>query len=434
MRALLWLGSYCVLVLLPLLLSAANDPFSEPRPFALELAAATGLIAFALIAIEFALVTRLHTVSASFGTDALWLFHRLMGLAALGFSLAHPALHALSARDWHPTTPTLVAQSGTISLVSLVALVLTSVLRRSLHISYPFWQIAHRALALAAIGAMLVHALAARGYVRAPLVRGALALYVAGFVALMLHYRLVRPWLRTRRPWLVVENRDQGGDTRTLVLSPVGHTGIDFEPGQFVWLSTGANPLFAEEHPITIASSAQPSQGRTVELAIKALGDWSREVVPRLAPGETVQLDGPFGAFSLDRGPAERLVLIAGGIGVTPMRSMLLSMRDRGDRRPVVLFFAARNRARAVFADELARLAGAINFELVLVLEEGDADPACERGLITPQLLRRHFGPDVARTRFFVCGPPAMMDAVAEILDGLGVPAQNVETERFDLV
>jgi 3-phenylpropionate/trans-cinnamate dioxygenase ferredoxin reductase subunit len=147
-----------------------------------------------------------------------------------------------------------------------------------------------------------------------------------------------------------------------------------------------------------------------------------------------VRVDGPFGAFTTDGVSARRFVFVAGGIGITPMRSMLLAMRDRGDRRPAVLFFAAHDRSRAMFADELEGLQAQLDLRVVFVFEEPGADERCERGFLTAGILRGHLGPDLSYTHFFVCGPPAMMDALERMAAELGVPAAQMHTERFDLI
>jgi predicted ferric reductase len=436
MRALLWCGLYALLALAPLTVAAACDPLAVARPWQVEFAVALGFAAFALIAIEFALVSRIHAMSAPFGNDALMLFHRKMGIAALLLACAHPLLlvgHGVGAASWIPWGGSAARCTGAIALWALVALIATTVARRRTRLNYEIWQRLHRWLALLVTGAMLGHVLAIGEYSRAPAVRAVSIGYVALFVALLLYYRVVRPLSEWRRPWEVVSNRDEGADTRTLVLRPVGHAGIEFEPGQFVWITLGATPFGAEEHPISIASSAERHAGHEIELSIKALGDWSRNSVPALPVGSRAWLDGPFGAFSLDRAAAQGFVMIAGGIGITPMRSMLLSMRERGDRRPVVLFYAARNRSRAPFAAEFERLATEIDLRLVFVFEE-PREPAPEHGYVTLDVLRRHVPGDLRRLEFFVCGPPAMMDALERELAELGVDPRHVQTERFDMV
>ncbi|HZL99353.1 MAG TPA: oxidoreductase, partial [Planctomycetota bacterium] len=293
---------------------------------------------------------------------------------------------------------------------------------------------AHGLLAGLAMAATLIHVVGAGGYARSPAVAGVVWGYTALVAALWLRYRLLRPLRLRRRPWVVAANRDEGADTRTLVVQPVGHAGFDFRPGQFAWLNTGPTPLHAEQHPLSISSSAVPGAERRLEFSIKALGDWSRSTVPALAPGARVWVDGPFGAFTPDRVAFEGLALIAGGIGIAPLRSMLLTLKDRGDRRPVVLVFAARDRSRAMFADELEALQAQLNLAVVPVYEQPGPGWTGERGFVTAELLRRHLPPGAVRWHYFVCGPGPMMAALERVLADLGVPAGHIHTERFDMV
>ncbi len=430
MRSLGWFAVFAAAVVLPLALAWAvrGELWSNPT---LAFGAACGWLAFALLAAEFGLVTRVRAAAAAFGSDALLLFHRAMAFAALALLAAH--IVALAPGLPNPLASSALERWGALALWSLAALIALSLWRRQLRCAYELWLVSHRVLAAVVVLASFAHVWPL--VTRDTLLRGPI---VAGYTALALGalawQRLVRPAWLARRAWEVVENRDEGASTRTLVVRAVGHAGLRFAPGQFVWLRTERRGLFAQEHPISIASSAQLDGGRTLELSIKALGDWSRELVPRMAPGERVRIDGPFGSFTPDGQPAERLVLVAGGIGITPMRSILLTMRDRGDRRPVTLFYAANRRARAVFASELEALRAELAFELVFVFEDPEPAQACERGLLSAEVLRRHLPQDLRFTQFFVCGPAPMMDAMERIAAQLGLPSRQLHTERFDMV
>jgi ferredoxin-NADP reductase len=156
--------------------------------------------------------------------------------------------------------------------------------------------------------------------------------------------------------------------------------------------------------------------------------------VPNLTPGTRVWVHGPFGAFTTERKAAQGFVFLAGGIGIAPMRSMLLTMRDRGDRRHACLFQAARDETRLLFREELDALKPALNLDIAYVLE-APLDGKCdERGYITKELLQRHLPPQFRRYHYFVCGPPAMMDAVDRILVNLGIPPSAIDSERFNVV
>jgi predicted ferric reductase len=430
MRPAVWFALFAAAVLAPLAIATGSSA-GAARGFAAAFGVACGWLAFALFALEFALVTRVRAAAAAFGSDALLFFHRAMALAALGLGLAHVALLAPRLPD--PFSSSSLERSGAIALWAAALLIVSSLARRRLRLSYELWLSAHRLLAVTVVVALAWHAWI--GLAPDQLAPRAVVLgYAALALGLLSVQRLLRPLVLARRPWEVVENRDEGASTRTLVLRAVGHDGLRFSPGQFVWIATAWPGIFAQEHPITVASSPELDGGRTLELAIKQLGDWSRDVVPAIRVGERVRVDGPFGAFTPDRVAAQRLVLVAGGVGVTPMRSILLALRDRGDRRPVTLFFAASNRSRAMFVDELERLRDDLELQLVLVFESSDANERCEHGFLSTEIFRRHLPSDLSSAQLFVCGPAPMMDLVERIADELGLRANQVHTERFDVV
>jgi predicted ferric reductase len=430
-----WVGALILLILAPLVVAALAGPTPTSRRFWTEVSVALGFLGFSLILIQFALVSRLAPVSRPFGSDALMQWHRGMGLAALGFVVLHPLLlSGVPWSAWNPFSGSVVMQTGAVAFWATVLVVATSVWRRRLRLSYEAWQIAHLMLACLITVAATWHIVAAGFYSRTPAVRWVLVGYVALFAVLLLRYRLIRPLVLLRRPWTIEANRDIGGSVRLLRVRPDGHAGLRFEAGQFGWLVTGSNTVISQQHPLSFASSAVPASDGAVEFAVKNLGDWSGQVVPALTPGQRVWVDGPFGAFTPDVSAPRGLVLIAGGIGIAPMRSVLLTLRDAGHQRPVWLFHAASNWSRVVFRDDIAALASGLDMRVCYVFEHPDAEWTGERGRITRDVLERHLPPDRRALDYFVCGPVAMMDAVEACLTDMGVPARQVHTERFQMV
>jgi len=437
LRALVWFGLYVALTLLPLGVALWERPWDAPRPALVEASVATGFLALPLMIFQFALVSRLGPASRPFGSDTLMQFHAQMGVVALAAVVLHPLLlvaEGLSWRAWIPWAGPWLWRTGAVAFWATLLIVVTSIWRRRLRLSYEAWQVLHLVLAIVIVAAMVLHILAARGYASEPGMQALLAGYVVLAAVLLLRYRLVRPILLWRRPWIVERNEDAGGSTRLLRVRPEGHPGISFEAGQFSWIMTGRSPLWSAQHPISMASSAEGLPGGALEFGIKALGDWSGTVVPALAPGARVWVDGAFGAFTPEGHPAQGYVLIAGGIGISPMRSILLTLRDREDVRPVVLFYAAHDASRVMFRDEMDALTKVLNLTVVYVFEAADEDWAGERGVVTAEVLRRHLPRQFRRFQHFVCGPPAMMDALERTLVDIGVPAGAVQTERFDMV
>lgn len=436
-RGTLWLSLYALLVLAPLAVAVVSDPYPNARPWLVEASVALGFIATPVILAQFALVSRQGTISRLFGNDALLQFHRGMGFTALAFAVGHPLLlnlQGLPLSTWSPFSGGAVTRSGALATLALVILVATTVLRRRLRLSYEGWRSVHVGLAVVIVAALAAHVVVVGGYGATTAGRVLLVAYVAAFGALLAIYRVIRPMAMRRKPWEVAENVDIGGATRLLRVRPVGHPGFDFVAGQFAWLVTGRSPFSREQHPLSFASSAERPSDGAIELAVKALGDWSGDVVPALTQKERVWVDGPFGAFSHERVDADGFVMIAGGIGVTPMRSMLLTLRDRGDRRPVLLVHAARDTDGLLFRRELESLRGTLGLEIVQVLESAPADWSGERGVVTRDLLLRYLPAEPTRYHYFVCGPRPMMDSVERILVETGVSRPRVHSERFDIV
>jgi predicted ferric reductase len=254
----------------------------------------------------------------------------------------------------------------------------------------------------------------------------------ASLVAVVVWVRLVRPWRLLRAPYKVSEVRAERGDAWTLTLEPEGHAGLAFQPGQFAWLSLGRSPLAMREHPFSMASS--PREDGTIRFTIKELGDFTR-TLGETRVGERAYVDGPYGAFSIDRHPDARgYVFIAGGIGVSPIFSMLSALAERGDARKHVAIVAHSGWDRVPLREELASLKERLDLDLIHVLEEPPDDWEGERGYITAEMLARRLPTERAGYEFFVCGPVAMSDAVERHLHGLGVPLTSVHTELFDMV
>jgi ferredoxin-NADP reductase len=147
-------------------------------------------------------------------------------------------------------------------------------------------------------------------------------------------------------------------------------------------------------------------------------------------------MDGPHGVFTMDLHQAPGYVFIAGGVGITPLYSMLLTMRAREDVRPVILLYASAGWDEVIFREELDDLAAAMpNLSIVHVLERPHQGWGGEAGRIDAAIIRRHVPErQLGRYEYFACGSPAMLDAMEATLLEIGVPAARLNTERFDFV
>jgi 3-phenylpropionate/trans-cinnamate dioxygenase ferredoxin reductase subunit len=278
-------------------------------------------------------------------------------------------------------------------------------------------------------------------YVSSPWKQALWITYGIFWVGLLAYVRVIKPWLELRRPYVVDQVRPERGDAWTLELRPEGHSGLTFHPGQFAWLTLRSSPFADREHPFSFSSSA--ARPERLGFTIKELGDWTAQI-GQVRPGERAYLDGPHGAFTTDRHDhAVGFVFIAGGVGITPVMSILRTLADRGDRRPLYLIYANRNWEDATFREEIEALRTQLDLHVVHVVEqppadweEADAREGRERGFVTEDILRRYLPHFERRNIYeaFMCGPQPMMDAVERALIRLGVDMGDIHTERFNLV
>jgi len=437
LSGLAWVVLYLLLCLAPLVLAVGQDR-PPSRSFLVEFSVALGFVGLSILTLQFALIARFKAVAAPFGIDVLQQYHVQITFVGLAFALAHPVLLFVADSKYLPllnlATAPWRARFAFISVVALLVLVGLSVWRRALHLSYEWWQATHGLLAVIVVLFALLHASLVGYYVTGLLRRVVYDGYIGTLILLLVWIRLVSPLIRLRRPWRVVRVDADRGGTSTLVIEPVGHQGFRFDPGQFGWIAVGRSPFAITQHPFSFSSAADPPPGGPVAMTIKAAGDFTK-TVPDVTPGTRVYLDGPHGVFSMDRRQAPGYVFIAGGVGVTPLYSMLLTMREREDVRPVTLFYASATWDDVVFRDELAELSESMpNLRVVHVLERPPEGWTGESGYITPEVLRRHLPSQYRRYEYLICGSSVMMDAMEKALTEVGVPFRQVSTERFDMV
>ncbi|HVV84084.1 MAG TPA: ferric reductase-like transmembrane domain-containing protein [Kofleriaceae bacterium] len=225
---------------------------------------------------------------------------------------------------------------------------------------------------------------------------------------------------------------DETPDVRTFRLVAPDGSPPPFlhQPGQYLTLALtiGGQRI---NRSYTIASS--PTRGGHVEITVKRLSDGrgSPHVHASLVEGATVKVSAPAGKFTFDGRGVDRVLLLAGGVGVTPVMAMARYLTDRGWPGHIHFVFSVRTPTDIIFADELAYLARRHkNFHLCIVATQAGDDWKGDRGRVSLELLRREV-PDLERTPVYLCGPEPMMDAMRALLIGAGVPAAAIHTEAF---
>jgi ferredoxin-NADP reductase len=220
--------------------------------------------------------------------------------------------------------------------------------------------------------------------------------------------------------------------TFRLVLPGSDRLPFDFLPGHFLQVEVSKEDGTKAKRSYTIASS--PTQRGYVELTIKreAQGAVSRHLHDSVTPGDLVHIAGPFGHFTFTGSDAESIVLIAGGVGITPMMSVLRFLTDTAWPGEIFFVYAARSTDEFVFREEIEQLERRhpnLSFFASMERSPGTVWHGAE-GHITRELLESAV-PEIAKRRVHLCGPPPMMAAMREILMQIGVPEAQIFSEAF---
>jgi predicted ferric reductase len=297
--------------------------------------------------------------------------------------------------------------------------------------SYETWQLTHGLLSVIAVAAALTHVLLVDYYVNEPWEKALWIAMSAAFVALLVWVRVLRPVQRTRNPWRVEEVVQERGNSRSMVLKPENPNRFAFEPGQFAWIMVRKSPFAITQHPFSISSSAESPD--RLALTVKSAGDFT-SALDTLRPGTVVYLDGPHGSFSVDRYEGPGFALIGGGVGVTPLMSIMRTLADREDVRPIYLFLGNSDPQSITFREEIEALKARLDLTVVHVLSHPEDGWEGEKGHLGADVFSRHLPKRYQRLQYFVCGPEALMDAVERSLSEVGVPDERVHSERFGMV
>ena len=386
----------------------------------------TGLYGALLLVFQLVLIARVPWLERGLGMDQLTRWHRWTGFWVLWLLLAHVVFITLgyAQADGSPLVNelgTLVFDTddvlkATVAMVLLIVVAVTSARAARRKMRYETWHFVHLYAYLAVILGFLHQVTTGRDFVGSPIATAYWwTLYGAALGAILLARVLIPLWRNGRHQLRVHSVVRESPDVVSVYIKGKRLHELPARAGQFFLWRFLTKDRWWEAHPYSL--SAMPN-GRGLRITVKALGDgsaWLRTI----RPGTRVFAEGPYGAFTSSKGTGRGVLLIGGGVGITPIRALMEELH--GD---VVAVYRANQWEDTVLAAELRHLAQNRGATLHMVV-----GPVDNRLLSAAHLAS--IVPDVRKRDVFVCGPPGMTDAVLTTLRELDVPADQCHAERF---
>lgn len=429
--ALLWLMVFLLLSLIPLVIAVSGN-IPEYRSFWIEMAVALGFLGLALFGLLFIFSGRFANIAPTFGMDNILHFHKVMGIIAVVFILAHPVILILANAEFSvffdPRVNFLRAIALSFASIAVLAIITTSLWRKIFNLSYEEWRLIHGILALSLVFIGVVHSIQVGYYLDTLWKKGLLALLMCVPMYLIIHTRMVRPWRMKKKPYKIVEVKEERDNCWTINMEPIGHKRKQFTAGQFFWISINETPFTLQQHPFTVASGERNNK---FSFTAKKSGDFTSKWGD-FKLGTKAFLEGPFGSFTPIAG--KHFFLVMGGIGITPAMSMLRTMRETNDPRKAILIYANNDWENVTFREELEEIKSQIDLKIIHILLEPPKEWDGEEGMIEQEILEKYLPENKNDFMYYICGPKPFMDLAEIGLKNLGINWRHIYTERFEIV
>ncbi len=393
----------------------------------------SGLLATQLALLQLILIGRVKWVESQFGLDRLSRIHKWNGYAVLLLVITHVVLITKAYAVFNDFTflgqfTNSITQSDDIfqaflSVIILFVTVFLSITIVRKNLKYESWYYVHffnYAMFVLFVSHQLELGMSSQSSAFE-------AYWIATYVFVALHilfYRFFLPSWRFYQHGYTISKVEDLGVATNIYISGKNLAELKKQSGQFFIFRFLQKGFWWQAHPFSLSWSANNSERR---ITAKKLGDFTAEM-PKLQVGTKVILDGPHGVFTANHITKSKVLFIAGGIGITPLRSLT---EDLAGKTELTLIYSAKTKSEAVLLDELENIRIQKNFKLIQIYDQEQVQGA-EYGRLDKNKLESLI-PNVKEYDVFLCGPPGMMTALKTSLNELGLPNKQLHWERFAL-
>ncbi|MDA8047769.1 MAG: ferredoxin reductase family protein [Actinomycetota bacterium] len=406
-----------------------RSQLSQPGGPEIFLGSLSGMAGTYLALVMLLLVSRVPPVERVLGQDGLLRWHRRLAPWPLGLIGAHAVLlilgYALAAHIGVVHEASAMATSSatmlaaTVAVIVMIAIGVASIHQIRRRMRRETWWLLHLFMYLALALAFAHEVVLGPSFVAHPLARILWSVAWVAVAALVAVYRIGMPLVRTLRHRLQVQEvRPEAPGIVSVILSGRHLERLAVSGGQFFEWRFLTRGMWWQAHPFTLSARPSPPY---VRLTVKAVGDFT-DAVGRLEPGTKVAIEGPYGAFTVHAWRRSRVALLAGGIGVTAVRSLLEDLPLRS--QPIVLLRAT-SAEELVLDDEIAELARVRRGRVERILGPRH-QVSMEREIV------KHI-PHFRTRDFFICGPEGFVNECRRAMASLSVPKDAVHHEVYRL-
>jgi predicted ferric reductase len=387
-----------------------------------------------LLLVEVALMARLPYLERRIGS---WLasLHRYLGgylmmlltmhvvLVLAGYSLSLGAPVQTVFVGVMRTYPDVLL--ATVGYLLLLSLGLSSIRRVRRRLGYERWHLMHLVAYPAGVLAFGHEIAMGAQFTRNALARESWTAINVLVAAAVVYHRFYLPAHRHVRHRLKISHIvAEAPDTFSIYIRGVGIDELGAVGGQYFRWRFMARGVWYQTHPFSL--SAHPADD-TLRLTVKGVGAYTRRLKRRLRPGQRVLADGPYGAFTAYLRRRRRVLLIGGGVGVTPLRAIAETLE--GNPRDVIFAQRASSEHELLMVDELRRMQRAGKLTFIPILGRRGKSPKDDP--MHPTRLREAI-PDLREREVFICGSPGMVAATIKNLRRAGVSRRYIHSELFD--
>lgn len=396
---------------------------------------------------QFILSARPKVIESAFGMDRIYRFHGLMAIVAIIASVIHKTVNEELFGESFMTRLGSIALLIfiTISVITLILMTTPTLLNRLKvikwikkiiqtikFIKYEFLRMIHNITFVAMI-VLFFHVLNTTGAKTNLLIFTTYTVYFIIAVLFYLYHKIFKYFLMSDYAFTVQNIIKESPNMWTIEFAEKNGKKIKYQPGQFGFFSFKSDAVVEEEHPFSISSGNTKDH---MSITIKELGDYTRQI-SHLKVGDKVYVDAPYGKFSyMNHQHEKELVFIAGGVGITPMISMLRHMQVFDKQRKVTLLWGMNQISDYIIKDEIDAMLREMPNLKVIPIVANDSSYAGERGYIDFEKMQRLLAEQIKNPSsigFYLCGPAILMDSGIANLKKLGINEKHIHFERFSL-